>query len=377
MSDTTESPPIEDVQFFEPPKKGRKKAEPKPKAPSNPMVDALKFAGIPLKKKGQLQESHVMLVEGVAVAHNGAITVGHPVDFPVSALAHHSQLLESVLRAPGAISVTHSTTGLSIVAEGVRMVVDCGDRHAWNAPYPDPEIAQASNALRDALAKAATYADDLSDRPTISGVLCQAFTAIGTNGHAIVEAWHGIDMPPNLRLPVAFVKAIHKTKLAIRGFGFSDKSFTVWFENNAWIRTAHYQGDYPSIGHLFDKDPGELCDLNDSFYKAVKTIVNFSETGAVYFVDGKICSKLNSDEASTYRLPGLPNLGFNGKYLLQAEKLAKVVRFTTDEPRMNFEGDALRGIIMGLETKQPVKLAPKSEAYVDADGNAWEDDIPY
>ena len=63
----------------------------------------------------------------------------------------------------------------------------------------------------------------------------------------LMEAWHGLDLPPNVPLPKQFVAALVKQKKNLTGFGFSRSSATFYFEDGCWLRTQLYSDEWPDV----------------------------------------------------------------------------------------------------------------------------------
>lgn len=362
--------------FFEEPtetaKKGRKKAEPKP---VDQVLENLKFLGQVVKKSGTVQETHIQLADGFATACIGELTIGCPLAFNVNGIVNHHDLIEAKKVAGMEFAATSSGDQLVIVANDVRMVLGVDWSQVWASPRPDSPIAPANDQLRVALSAVAPFATD--DRAHIKGVLCQAFTAVATNGYAILEYWHGVDMPPNLRLPVSFIKKLEKIKRPITQFGFSECSFTVWFEDGAYLRTAMYSGQFHQYGQVFtDSQEFELVDLPEEFYKTLKSLKSFAKDGVVYFKDGQIYTGKQAESASSFKHEAIPNgFGFNINYLLLVAPHASTVKFMNSCDKIQFECGNSRGIVMGIDMRPPQKIADpvRDEQYNDN----WEDDVPF
>lgn len=366
---------VDPPKFFDAPaKKGRAKAAPKP---VDQVLENLKMLGLVVKKKGTVQESFISIQDGFATACLGELTVGCPLDFGATkAVVRLHDLLEAKKVAGAEFACTFmGHNQMVIVADDVRMVIETDLSHTWQAPAPDSPIAPATDRLRAALVELAPFAT--SDRPDIVGILCQGYTAVATNGFAMLEAWHGVDMPPGLRLPVSFVKKLEKIKRPVAQFGFSPYSFTIWFEDGSYIRTAMHKGDYANYQAAFtDSTEYELVDLPDEFYKTLKSIIAFAKDGVVYFKDGQIYTAKQTEAASSFKHESIPNgFGFNIHLLLLIAKHAPTVKFMNTCDRIQFECGNVRGSVMGLDMRTPQRI---TDPVVDPEFNDnFEDEIPY
>lgn len=117
---------------------------------------------------------------------------------------------------------------------------------------PDANIAPLSDTFKTACTTAGRLASDTAEELLTSTVMTLGATVMATKRHTIIEAWHGNDMPGGICLPKAFVTALGKAKLALKGFGFSERTFTVHFDGGAFLQTNIYGTDAWSIP---DKEP--------------------------------------------------------------------------------------------------------------------------
>lgn len=352
--------------------KGRKKAEPKP---VDQVLENLKMLGLVVKKSGTVQETHINIRDGFATACIGELMVGCPLVFEVNAIVKYHDLLEAKKVAGLEFACTATGGQLVIVAGEVRMVIGTDHSEVWASPQPDRPVAPATDRLRTALIAVAPFAT--GDRQELRGVLCKEWTTVATNGHCLLEVWHGVDMPPNLRLPVSFVKKLEKIKRPITQFGFSESSFTLWFEDGSFIRTAMYPGAYAGYSKVFeDSREFELVDLPDEFYKTLKSLKGFAKDGVVYFKDGQIYTAKQAESASSFKHEAIPNgFGFNIEYLLLIAPHAPTVKFMDGCDKIQFECGNARGAVMGIDMRPPQKIAEPQhdDDYFDN----FEDDVPF
>lgn len=366
-------PPKESPVFFEEPKKGRRKSEPKP---VDQVLENLKMLGLVVKKSGTVQETHIRIQDGFAIACVGELTVGCPLAFGINAVVKHHDLLEAKKVSGTEFACTHLPgQHATVVAGDVHMVVSTDNSGAWDCPHIDTAIAPATDRLRDVIVAVAPFSGHT--RPDVVGILCQANTAVATNGFAMLEAFHGVDMPPNLRLPISFAKKLEKIKRPVKEFGFSEFSFTLWFEDGSFIRTAMYPGQYWSYWEKFNYDcEFELVDLPQEFFKALKAIKPFAKDGFVYFKDGRIYTAKQAESASSFVHEAIPNgFGFAIDTLLLAAPHAQTVKFLNTCDKIVFECGNVRGVVMAIDGRPAQRIAQpvRDEQYDDN----WDDDVPF
>jgi DNA polymerase III sliding clamp (beta) subunit (PCNA family) len=334
--------------------------------PSAKLIAALKFVSMAQSKVGTPSDQHCMMLNHWLVATNGVMTIGTKVDESMSVCPHTMQFIDALTASYGDQVISQESPAvLSVQAGEFRGLVACVDPSAVPMPPPDPPIAQIGQPVIDALDAVQFLATDGAPEAHTAAVLLQANTAVAMDGKMLMEAWHGTDLPPSLLLPRKSVQAIVKCKKLPTGFGYSDSSVTIWFEDGSFIKTQLYKANYPNYHHLFPETPNAYP-LPEGFFKAVHTIMSFSENGHVYFNNGAVASDLHETKASTFKIEGLTEeMGFNGKYLIDAQIHMNAAQFIPEKTKMVFYGNSCRGVIMGLDVprQREVQKKPGASAF--------------
>lgn len=352
--------------------------------PAASLIAALKFIEPAQKKVGTPQQQFSMMLNHWLVASNGVLTIGTKIEEDLQAFPHTLQLLDALSKVSGDLTIGQINEGcMSVTSGAFNALIPCA------APFdilpPDPQIAVINDRIRDALDSVQVLATDGAPDAVCAAVLLQGQTAVATNRHAIIEHFHGVDLPPNLLLPKASVQAIVKTKKPLTGFGFSESSATFYFDDGSFIKTQLYKENYPDYQRLLNV-PTNAFPLPQGFFSAVHAIESFSENGQVFFKKGVMHSHPDSGKATTYKVEGLSDdMGFNSKYLIMLELGIKTADFQPLQRKMFFFGNDCRGCIMGLdviteegdneetyEPQTPMKHKVKSTSGYDID-----DDIPF
>lgn len=371
-------PPEDEAPAAEQPKKkprarrqaaaGKKKA--KGPSPAASLLAALKFVAIAQKKAGPTNVQFGHIAHNWAAASDGVLTVAHPIEEDLVACPHTLQFIDALSKVGEELSITQLTANALAVSSGAfRALVPCVGFDDVPITAPDPQCATIDDRIKTAFAAVAGLATDGAPNATYAAVLLQAGSAVATNGAALLEAWHGIDLPPGMMLPKCAAVAVAKAGPALTGFGFSASSATFYFENGAFIKTQLYGERYPNYQVVFEVEGLNPWPVPDDFYNGVRAIQSFSPNGNVFFDDGAVLSKMHKEEASTYKIEGLPErMGFSAKLLLSVEHAFKKAHFAPEANKVVFFGENLRGVLMGLDLG--------SEATHNSSDN-YEDDIPF
>lgn len=169
---------------------------------------------------------------------------------------------------------------------------------------------------------------------------------IATDGKILIEYTHGCEIGEDILLSKEFVEAALKVKKPIKGFGFSLSTFTIYFEDESWLRGDTLQGKYPNISHFMAQwqepkhESGPLLELG------IK-VLGFSDDGSLWVGSGKIASNELSlgiganvdfeDPADSVRI--------NFKLLRAFKNFITRIDIHTDSEKVFFDGPNLRGLM--------------------------------
>lgn len=330
--------------------RGRKKKD-EEKATGNALLEALRFIAVAQHSQGTPLQMHCRIGNKTVIGFDGGLAAGCYIEEVLSCCPQTSLLIAALAKCEdSAISITDQDSSLAIKAGAFRVKVPCLPYDDLAAVEPDPPIATLSDEVKTALRVVMPLAEDGADRPFKCGVLLRANTAVATNGAAILEAYHGIDLPDVL-LPKAAVAAIVKQSQPLTGFGFSDNSATFYFANSSFIKTQLFSDKYPDVSRVLDKEDINPFPLPGGFFDAVDKVAQFGDN-QVFLNKGKICSHAKEGEGASYDIEGLPPepTAFNVTYLKAIREHFRNVHFNVGggNKLTLFFGDKVRGGIMPI-----------------------------
>ena len=318
--------------------------------PADSLLSALKFISVAQKKVGPPEAQFCKISHNWACASDGILTVAHPIEEDLTACPQTLLFIEALGKVKSDLSIAQINERNIVVNSGnFRGLIPCVSENEISITAPDPQIVPLNNDIKTALSSVLILATEGAPVATYATVLLQANSAVSTNGAAMLEYWHGIDLPPGMLLPKAAAVAIAKSPYDLTGFGYSGPSATFYFSNGSFIKTQLYGEKYPNYNHLLECDMTDLVDIPADFFVGIKALSYFSKEGNVFFKDGKLMSNEYSNEASSYTFEGLPDdMGFNIKYLQQVEHAFKKAKFDKEGMKVHFFDDNVRGALMGL-----------------------------
>ena len=278
-------------------------------------------------------------------ASASCITVGHPLDDEITDSPVGYQLYKALERCKANYSLTQLQGGLSLRSGAFRAIVPCQPLEHCQLIDPNAPLYPFAPELLTAIFKCAVLIKNQGERYFESSLLIKANSCVATDSRILIEAWHGVSMP-ELIIPYDFIVALKKAKDTPLFWGYSDKTFTVYYANGAWICTNLFNETYPQIDRLFENSP-ETKPIPSKFFEAVKAVEPFAEDDRVYFEDGKVKSKPIED-CTFYEVPGLDvKLTVNPKYLLMMPEDVKRYSIMENQ-KIYFYSDNCRAIVMGI-----------------------------
>lgn len=304
---------------------------------------------------------HVRLSGNFAIAFNGQMAAGHPIAEDLECCPHLERFQAAIAKCGKSLAITQTAGGkLSIKGDKLNALVDCLPAEDMPFVQPDAPVGQIGDVFKEAFRVCSTLASEAADEVLKASLLLEANVCTGTNRHALLQYYHGINMPPNMVLPKAFAMAVARQTKALTGFGFEwfndacvkVRKVTFHFEGGAWISTLCYSDDWPSTAKVWEAQafPGEIP---AGLFEGIAAVADFNEKGWITFGQGKVQSHRSDQHGAQYDVPGLqPGKQFAGKLLGQVAPFAKTVDLTTFSDRLYFFGgeapNYIRGAVMGI-----------------------------
>ena len=354
-------------------------------SPAASLLNALRFICVAQRKAGPTNVQFCNASHHWVAASDGIVTAAHPIQEDIQTCPQTHPLIEalSTVAQERELSITQLTPhALAITSGAFRGLISCVAPAEIPITGPDPTAVQLNPGqgvlMQHALASVASLAVDGSPEAIKAGVYLQAKSAVATDGAALLECWHGVDLPGAVLMPRYAAIAVGATKHALIGLGASASSVTFHFQNGAWLKTQLYAERYPNYQHFFDTSPGaKVWAAPLDFFKAIDTIESFSKTGTVHFNAQGIASDSTKEQASTYRVEGLPDMAFKAKLLLSVKHAFETAAFDPVNRKVVFYNNKarIRGVVMAVDLtpNQPAQSQPsyKTPAVFS------EDEIPF
>lgn len=308
-------------------------------------------------KTGDLvTKTHCRLAGGYAVAFDGVIAVGHPIEEDLNVCPHTYRLIDALGRCKKAVAITQLDAEKLVVKSGnFRAIIPCLNPAALPYVAPDVQAGQVDDRLKEGFALLNPIVSGTGQTVVESSLLLQNNSMVATDRNIMFEFWHGINLPNGLALPKAAIAAVSKVPAKLVGIGVSDRTVTFYFDGGAWLRTQLYGEQWPNIQRVINGgDVYNTPAIPPALFEAVEAVAPFSETGvgasaggaAIYTFDGFISSHHTEGVGATYQIEGIPpGLCFSAKHLLALKNIATKIDFVGKNGITYFFGGNVRGAL--------------------------------
>lgn len=329
----------------------RPRSKAKEKPPQSSLAVAIEFikAAQVNKDTDVAHMSHCRIANGFAVAFDGVVAMGHPVEEVDLSLCPQTHKLGAALsRCKSALSITQmANNSLSIRSGSFRAVIPCLNPAALPFAGPDPRVGDLTPDIQEGFALLNPIIRGAGTTVVESSLLLNNNSMVATDRNIMVEYWHGVNLPDGLVIPKVAVTAVARIKSPPVGIGVGHRTVTFWYDNGAWLRTQLYGEEWPDIKRVIDRGDKHACNPPPpAMYEAVAATLPHSADGAVHFTDKGVASHSVADVGSSYELGGLPSgVAFSGALLLEVEKYANVVDLAGVGGVSYFFGDRTRGAL--------------------------------
>jgi hypothetical protein len=352
---------------------------PKLNAQAEQLSEALAFVSVAYVKDDTLEcAPYVKLGNKMATVFSRQMSAGHPIEEDLNLSPHLDKLKAALARCGKSLTIAQTPSGaLSVSGDKLRAVVPC-----WAEPIPmheaSPSVAVIDERITQAFKVCNNLASETGERVVEASLLLEANTCTSTNGFALLQFWHGIDLPPHMVLPKLFTAAVCKIDKPVIGLGFEwdnalDKvgSVTIWFDGGAWISCQCYSDSWPDLSHIIDVASHPLP-IPAGFFEAVEAVKHFSDdsTPSVMFAENKLMSHTTAEKGGQYEVIGLQaGKRFNADILTKLAPYMLTADFTTYKDKAFFFGGephalirgACMGMVGGVEPEQPQSVPEASE----------------
>ena len=313
------------------------------------LLKSLQFVALAQRSAGVAYQTHCLMNNRWLVAADGVLTMGCRIEEDISACPKTDYLLSALQKCGEQVAIAQlNEFTLSIKSGGFKATIPCVDFTAIHATAPDPLATAASDDLRAGFESLAWLIREGEERAHMASLLLQSETMVGTNGHVLLERWHGLNLPQAVLIPKAAVTALSKIAKPLTGYGCSNNSATFYFEDGSFLKTQLFDARYPNYQSIFQDFVNQApTHLPANFLEGIKAVQDFCTNKLVVLCGDKIQSNLDPDIGASFALDGIPNdICFNYEYLNGVAAHFQNTIFLKDRVSFHNNTTKTRGCVM-------------------------------
>lgn len=315
------------------------------------MLKELKFVMGAVSKKDFLPAlTHFRIEGGTVRSFNGTLALSCPIPLDIDCVPKADPLVKAIQHCDETVTLSLTATGrLSVKSGAFKALIDCVEEETPHVVPEGDRFEIDGEALVKALKTLNPFIGDDASRPWSNGVLLLGHSAYATNNITLVEYWVGDAFPICCNVPKAAIKEMLRIGEAPIWAQATDNSITFHYTGDRWIRSQLFETKWPDINKILSA-PSTQTTMDDRLFEALVKLKPFADKlGRVFFKDGVVSTHEQSLEGASFEIPNLLVEGiYQIEMLARLQGVAHTIDFTTYPKPCMFQGDRLRGAIIGM-----------------------------
>ncbi len=302
----------------------------------------------PVLKHFRIKNRHIQ-------AYNGLMSLSAPIDcdLDVQPVAHF--FVHAIQLCEDTVSLHLTETGkLAIKSGNFKAYIECSEE-AFPGITPMGDEIKLDGNLLEALRVLAPVMGIDASRQWSHGILLAGQSAYVTNNIILIEKWLGYPLPNVLGLPAECVKELLRINEEPTKIQTNGKTVAFHFEGERWLTSALLRtAEWPNPTQLFP-EKSTFTEIDESLFKAIQELIPFTDDlNSVWLrEDGTVSTSDQKDIGAHLRLTECE--GMRGRYsadqFLKIKDIVKRIDWSTYPKPCVFQGENLRGVIIGLITE--------------------------
>lgn len=316
------------------------------------MKAALNFVKGAVARKDFVPElTHFNISDGRIVGFNGDMAISSPIGVDIRAKPHAQTFIKAVNSAQEEVALSLTQAGrLSLKSGKFRALIDCLPDNAERFVIPEGEVIEIGENFLDCIKTLSRFQGVDASRPWSSGILLRSGSALATNNICLVEYWHGTTLPFPVNVPRQAITEIIRIGENPKKVQATRNSISFHFSGNRWLRTQLLNTEWPEQVDRILECEGRPKVVAPGLFDALETLKPFVDDNArVFFTAQGIATSFEPEKATTVDIEGLhAGACFHHAMLSLLDGVADKIDFSTYPKPCKFQGDKLRGVIVGL-----------------------------
>ena len=315
------------------------------------ILDSLKFVRGAVSTKDFVPEmKHFVISGGQVRAYNGQLAISCPIDLDMECSPAAAPLVTAIGHCQEVTALSLSDNGRLRVQSGrFRALIECIEGEMPHQLPSGERIDIDGEELLRAFRKLQPFIGNDASRPWVNGILLQGQSAFATNNVCLVEYWVGAHSPFTANIPMVAVKEVERVGIPPSAVQIDEHSITFLYDDGRWIRSSLYSTEWPDIRRILDVSGARLLPFPEGFFEGLDALRAFlGREDVVYFRGGAMYSEKADDVGAAYQLEGLPDGCYRSAPLRALQGAASSIDLCRYPSPCPFQGDRLRGVILGL-----------------------------
>jgi DNA polymerase III sliding clamp (beta) subunit (PCNA family) len=316
------------------------------------MLKELKFVMGAVAKKDLIPAmTHFCIEKGRIRSYNGLVALSSPIPFDIDCIPKAETLYNAIVNCEDTISLYMTPGGkLGVKSGAFRALVPCIEESTVHVE-PDGDIVQLDGeVLLKALKVMEPIIGDDAARPWQAGILLKGQSAFATCNVVLVEYWLGVDFGHVVNIPGLAVREMIRINEPPTHAQLTDTSITFHYTDGRWVRTQMLPTNWPDFVPILER-PSNQEPIDDQIFEALERLKKFTDKlDRIYFTDGLAHTVTDPEDGVSFRLAGSKMKGVYCREMLCLLKgLATTIDFSTWPKACMFQGNRLRGAIIGMQ----------------------------
>ncbi len=292
--------------------------------------------------------SHFCIKDGTVRSYNGLIALCSPIAFDIDCKPKADTLIKAINNCETTVALSMTEAGRLKVQSGkFKAFIDCIKEETPNIE-PEGEIQGIDGALLiKALGRLYKFTGDDASRPWANGVLLANGSAYATNNVCIIEHWLGFAPPVSINIPKQAIKEILRINEIPESVQIAERSITLHYANNRWIKSQLLATDWPDIGRILNVE-SKPVPIDTDIFNGLEVLRAFvDKLGTIHISPGLLSTSTDLNTSANYEIA---SINFEGTYNVEMMRLLKdtVTMIDWSQTPALFFGEGLRGAIIGM-----------------------------
>lgn len=316
------------------------------------MLQTLKFVqGAVAKKDFVPSLTHFRIEGGFIKGYNGKIGLCSPIDMDLDVSPRAVPFIKAIQSCKETVTMHMTKAGrLAIKSGKFKAFVECIEDTEYPDIDPEGELIELNEGFLPAIKTIAPFISEDASRPWARGILFKEQSVYATNNIVVIEYWLGYDFPVEVNVPQEAIKELIRVNEEPSHLQVSANHITFHYPDGKWIKAQQLDLKWPDVSNILDRE-SDLMPFPEDFFDGVESLLPFlDEVGRVYMTTTVLSTSLEEGVGASQEVSGdLPELAcFHGKQLLLLKGIAEAVDFNMYPTACLFQGDYLRGAIVGI-----------------------------